>query len=363
MKNILATTALALMMSTPMATGAWAAGEMKPLASYTQAQPTDIKASNFIGMRVYATESADYDNWTMNTRMSPGSEKQWDDIGEVNDVILGRDGQVKAVVLGVGGFIGIGEKDVAVQMSDIKMLSEEGSDSDFFLVVKTNKEMLEQMDAYQQAAEAATDVDMNMGSTTTASSTASADIEPEETAEAQLENTNKPAGQESAASMVRHDMRMERGAMASENEQMAVLEEKMEEKRANEVDTTTTGSISKEDANLDGAGREMLIRPSITRDGYVEPAREELTAEMLTGARVYGTTDQDIGEVGELLLDENNEIDRLVLDIGGFLGLAEHNVAVTMDEVQIIRGEDGTDVRVYVDATQEQLEAQPEYEG
>jgi sporulation protein YlmC with PRC-barrel domain len=35
-------------------------------------------------------------------------------VGDVNDVLIGRDGSVMAVIVGVGGFLGIGEKDVAV---------------------------------------------------------------------------------------------------------------------------------------------------------------------------------------------------------------------------------------------------------
>jgi hypothetical protein len=35
-------------------------------------------------------------------------------IGDVNDVIMDRQGKAMAVVIGVGGFLGIGEKDVAV---------------------------------------------------------------------------------------------------------------------------------------------------------------------------------------------------------------------------------------------------------
>jgi sporulation protein YlmC with PRC-barrel domain len=34
-------------------------------------------------------------------------------IGDVNDVLLDKSGQVSAVILGVGGFLGMGEKDVA----------------------------------------------------------------------------------------------------------------------------------------------------------------------------------------------------------------------------------------------------------
>jgi hypothetical protein len=36
-------------------------------------------------------------------------------VGEVRDVLIGRDGRVEAVVLAVGGFLGIGEKDIAVR--------------------------------------------------------------------------------------------------------------------------------------------------------------------------------------------------------------------------------------------------------
>jgi sporulation protein YlmC with PRC-barrel domain len=36
-----------------------------------------------------------------------------EDVGEINEVILNKDGKVAAVVLGVGGFLGMGEKDGA----------------------------------------------------------------------------------------------------------------------------------------------------------------------------------------------------------------------------------------------------------
>lgn len=41
-------------------------------------------------------------------------------LGNVNDVILGRDGEISAVVIGVGGFLGIGEKDVAVEYESLE---------------------------------------------------------------------------------------------------------------------------------------------------------------------------------------------------------------------------------------------------
>ena len=144
MKRIIATTAMALMMST----AAFAENHSSMLKTYEVESTSDIYASKFIGMRVYANE-ANWDSWDANSRIEAGAEKDWDDIGEVNDVILGRDGTVKAVVLGVGGFLGIGEKDVAVAMEQIKMVPEKDDEDDFFLVVKANKESLTTAEPFQ----------------------------------------------------------------------------------------------------------------------------------------------------------------------------------------------------------------------
>jgi len=40
-------------------------------------------------------------------------------IGEIDDVILDRDGRAQAVVIGVGGFLGMGEKNVAVDYASV----------------------------------------------------------------------------------------------------------------------------------------------------------------------------------------------------------------------------------------------------
>lgn len=75
-----------------------------PIDTYVHEQEGDIYASNFIGMRVYAVEK-DYDQLNKDTRIKEGVEKEWDDIGEVNDIILDRKGNVRAVILGIGGFL------------------------------------------------------------------------------------------------------------------------------------------------------------------------------------------------------------------------------------------------------------------
>lgn len=48
-------------------------------------------------------------------------DRQDNDLGTVNDIILTNQGQVAAVVIGVGGFLGLGQKDVAVEFGALQI--------------------------------------------------------------------------------------------------------------------------------------------------------------------------------------------------------------------------------------------------
>lgn len=101
---------------------------------------TDVLASDFIGMRLYASEAA------LGTEAYEGLQDSWTDIGEVNDLILGQDGTVHAVLIDIGGFLGLGERQVAVQMPSIRFVQDAATadnDGDFFLVLMASRATLE----------------------------------------------------------------------------------------------------------------------------------------------------------------------------------------------------------------------------
>jgi hypothetical protein len=50
-------------------------------------------------------------------------------IGDVNDVLFEKDGKVLAYVIGVGGFLGIGSKDVALSPASFQMMPANDKDS------------------------------------------------------------------------------------------------------------------------------------------------------------------------------------------------------------------------------------------
>jgi sporulation protein YlmC with PRC-barrel domain len=66
-------------------------------------------------------------------------------IGDVNDLLLDAGGKVNAVIIGVGGFLGVGEKNVAVPFQGVKVTEKDGKR---YLVLDTTKEALERAPGY-----------------------------------------------------------------------------------------------------------------------------------------------------------------------------------------------------------------------
>lgn len=71
-------------------------------------------------------------------------------IGEVTDLVLDRDGAIPTAVISVGGFLGVGQKDVAVPFKDLKMASRDGKD---WLAIDRTKDQLKNAPAYDKRAE------------------------------------------------------------------------------------------------------------------------------------------------------------------------------------------------------------------
>jgi hypothetical protein len=69
-------------------------------------------------------------------------------IGDVNDIVIGQDGAVQSVVIGVGGFLGIGEKSVAIELDKLQWAEANG---DRWLIAETSREQLEALPTFDRA--------------------------------------------------------------------------------------------------------------------------------------------------------------------------------------------------------------------
>lgn len=82
-----------------------------------------------------------------------------------------------------------------------------------------------------------------------------------------------------------------------------------------------------------------------------------LSADAFIGAEVLDPTGEEIGEVEDLIIDNDNKIEKAIVEVGGFLGVGSKTVAVEIAQLKPTGKKNG-----YVTAmTREELEARTEF--
>lgn len=294
MKTLLSTTAVILAMGFPAMTFAQTAVPAANQATQTETPgflgvrgQSDVFASELIGHDVYARRApADMSGAEGSPGLNADGTHSWamlnradldgmDNIGQINEIVLSSDGQVRAIVIGVGGFLGIGERDVAVTMDQVTFASDPDDLSLMHIVVNIGADML----------------------------------------------TDSP--------------HYDRTAMTGER-----------------VPGAHTAPV---------ADRTAFTAPELARDGYDRVEITQVSTEMLVGKSVYGVNDEAVGTIDDLIVDDAGGITNVIIDFGGFLGIGATQVSLGFEELTILANEGSTDVRVYVDATKEQVQALPPY--
>jgi sporulation protein YlmC with PRC-barrel domain len=59
-------------------------------------------------------------------------------------------------------------------------------------------------------------------------------------------------------------------------------------------------------------------------------------ASKLMGLDVYNQNNEKLGDVNELILDKNGKVAAVVIGVGGFLGMGEHDIAVSLDKLKFV---------------------------
>ena len=68
-------------------------------------------------------------------------------IGDINDILLEQSGKVASVIVGVGGFLGLGEKNVALNFDQLKF---NNNGNDLVVMSDATKETLQAAPAYDR---------------------------------------------------------------------------------------------------------------------------------------------------------------------------------------------------------------------
>ena len=359
MKRFLTSTALALTLAGPVLAEAHMSADAEAGAKFSaSSEQGAVMASELIGARLYTSE-AEVDETAF------GLDDNWEDVGEIHDIVLGKDGQVDQVIVDIGGFLGIGEKSVAVSMSELTFISDGEDSDDWFVVIQAAAGDLENAPAYESAAVMAPETDL--------SAQASAEMEEMET------------DVEMAAEATGDELQDAANAAGTEMEQAADATGAAMENAGEEVDQAVdaTGEA------LENAGENVAAAADATGEAIentceevvaeAEEATDEMAAEMnepeyaaaefgdmpreeVVGTRVYDANGEWIGEVNSLV-ETDGAVSEAVIDVGGFLGIGEKPVAVSIADLMIERDAEGDTFRISINATEEQLKAMPEYEA
>lgn len=119
--------------------GSGSMGSSTSAAVITQQSPNQWLASKFMGTDVIGADDAK--------------------IGDVSDVLFDKSGKVDALIVGVGGFLGIGQKDVALPISSFQVVaanSGKNNSSSDQLRLSMTKDQLQQMAEFKAMGSSAT---------------------------------------------------------------------------------------------------------------------------------------------------------------------------------------------------------------
>ena len=89
-------------------------------------------------------------------------------------------------------------------------------------------------------------------------------------------------------------------------------------------------------------------------------SKDEMFSSKLKGLNVTNQKDETVGEISDIAL-KGNQIDALILSVGGFLGVGEHYVAVSPSSVSIRRDAKNDKWLASMNTTKEALKAAPEF--
>lgn len=114
----------------------------------------------------------------------------------------------------------------------------------------------------------------------------------------------------------------------------------------------------------------LLAAPALAQSKTTESApaeakfstvgKEEMFSSKLEGLNIYNEKDESIGEISDLAI-KDNQIEAMILSVGGFLGMGERYVAVSPSSVRVRYDDKNNKWMATMNTTKDALKAAPEF--
>jgi sporulation protein YlmC with PRC-barrel domain len=116
---------------------------MTGIAQAQQSHTTGVAPSDQATvLRSLPPDASTVANWYRQNVYDPSEEK----IGEITDVLIEKDGKIGAFIVSVGGFLGVGEKHVAVPFRAVHATQRDGK---WWLTMNANRDSLKSASGFK----------------------------------------------------------------------------------------------------------------------------------------------------------------------------------------------------------------------
>lgn len=106
---------------------------------------------------------------------------------------------------------------------------------------------------------------------------------------------------------------------------------------------------------------DKTVSSATAKSEYLESAPERgFHSDSLVGRDVMNRNDDEtVGEITNLVLDENGQVVAAIISVGGLMGLGERDVAIAWDQIE--REDDGDETKLFINLSESSLKDAPKY--
>jgi len=78
----------------------------------------------------------------------------------------------------------------------------------------------------------------------------------------------------------------------------------------------------------------LVISGLMAGTALAQSSKGEWRASKLVGVNVYNDTNEKLGSIDELIMNKEGKIDKVIIGVGGFLGVGQRDIAVNFDQLK-----------------------------